>query len=155
MPYRPAWKQAGVPPAVTTVRRELTTPGAGMGRGAGPATAGRTGPPITWRTVRTLTPCPACRASQPSTLSSSGRVTPSAQAWAQTSWMVKMIQPPPCCWAPVTIFSKVAGDHLVPTDATSMGARSRYGLRGGMVSAQAQCGHSPAPRNCPVPSAEL
>ena len=107
-----------------------------MGRGPGPATAGRTGPPITWRTVRTLTPCPAWRASQPSTLPSSDRVTPSAQAWAQTSWMVKMIQPPPCCWAPVTIFSKVAGDHLVPTDATSMGARSRYGLRGGMVSAQ-------------------
>ena len=143
------------PPAATADRRELTTPGAGIVGGPGAATARRTGPPITWRTVRTLTPRPACRDSQPSTLPSSGRVTPSAQAWAQTSWMVKMIQPPPCCRAPVTIFSNVAGDQAVPTEDTSMGARSRYGSRGGMVSAQAQCGHSPAPRSCPVPSPEL
>jgi hypothetical protein len=94
VPYRPAWKRAGILPAATADRRVLPTPG---GRGPGPATAGRTGPPITWRTVRTLTPGPAWRASQPSTLSRSGRVTPSAQARAQTSWMVKMTQPPPCC----------------------------------------------------------
>ena len=88
------WKQAGTPPA-TAVRRELITPGGGIRRGRGPPTAGRTGPPITWRTVRTLTPWPACRASQLSTLVSPGTVTPSAQVCAQTSWMVNIIQPPP------------------------------------------------------------
>jgi hypothetical protein len=67
--------------------------------------------------VRTLTPWPAWRDSQPSTLLSSGTVTPSAQARAHMSWMVKMIQPPPWRRALVTIFSKVAGDQMVPTDA--------------------------------------
>jgi hypothetical protein len=66
-----------------------------------------------------------------------------------------MTQPPPFCWAAVTMFSKVAGVQDVPTDDTSIGVRSTYGLAGGIVSANGQVEHTPAPRSWPVPSPEL
>lgn len=105
--------------------------------------------------VSTLTPWFSWAASQASTAASSGLVTPSEQLAAQTSWIVKMIQPPPWLRAPSTIFSKVAAVQRVPTDATSIGVRSTNGFAGGMVSAYGQWLHSPAPRSCPVPRPEL
>ena len=154
-PYRAVWKQAGPPPGPRVASAALLIPGPRIGGGVGPATSGRTGPAATWRTVRTLTLWLACPASQASTLVSSGLVTPSAQSWAHTSWMLKMIQPPPRRCAPVTMDSNVAGVHRVPTEATSIGARSRYGLCGGIVSAQPHESHSPAPRSSPAPSPVL
>ena len=47
------------------------------------------------------------------------------------------------------MFSKVAADQLVPTDDTSMGARSRYGLAGGMVSANGALQASPGAAQLP------
>ena len=144
-----------MPPGPRLDSAALLIPGPRMGGGVGPASTGRTGPPATWRTVRTVTPWLAWPASQASTLLSSGLVTPSAQSWAQTSWILKMTQPPPRRCAPVTMDSNVAAVHRVPTEATSIGARSRYGLPGGMVSAQPHDAHSPAPRSSPAPSAVL
>jgi hypothetical protein len=83
----------------------LTTPEGGRVRGAGPATGGITGPPITWRIVSTTVLCLACPCSHLSTLPSMDGVVPRLQFVGQMSWIVKMTHPPPCFRAPRTIDS--------------------------------------------------
>ncbi len=114
------------------------------GRTAGTATVGRTGPPSTWCTVLTATPCERSPASQRTkAVNVASRMDSTPQADGQTWWNTSGSQPPPARCTRSTDCSRSAS---VVVESTWPGVRTANGSAGGMVSASAQPGQPGAAR---------
>src|SRR6266508_4557740 len=134
-PKVPKDQQSGVLLLSASASREAFCSGWPTG-GTGPATPGRSDPPMTSCTVLTAVPCPARCCSQSSRALKLAGVIEYAPPLSLMWWKVSCTQPPllsacvTSCWM----------SARVQKPSTESGARVKYGSAGGMVSATAQPG---------------